>query len=202
MWRQVPRPPILLPPEPACLPVARPTHHPVCRQVCPLLTILSFKRCLLHRPMCRQFSWAPFVLACRPAGRAVPRPPLRRLFTIAQYVGKIVALTSGSVSAVVSTSAKAWTWSSVPSIVLAFIPASVAANLLSNEKFFTWPSVSLNVLAFSSASLSASVLTNALTFTSLRVSRHVSFSLSLLACKQAHLSVQRLAHLMVCLQVF
>ena len=62
--------------------------------------------------------------------------------------------------------------------------------------------MSLNVLAFSSATLSASDLTNALTSTSLRVSRNVSFSLSLLGCKQAHLSVHRLSHLMLCLQVF
>ena len=67
MWRQASPPPILLPPEAACLLVARPTHHPVCRQVCPLFTIVSCKRCLLHRPMCRQFSWAPFLLAWRPA---------------------------------------------------------------------------------------------------------------------------------------
>ena len=67
--------------------VARATHHPVCRQVCPRLTMVSCKRCLLHRPMCRQFSWAPFLLACRPARLAVTRPPLRPVFTIAQYVG-------------------------------------------------------------------------------------------------------------------
>ena len=133
MWRQMSLPPILLLAEQACLPVARPTHHPVCRQLCPLLTIVSCKRCLLHRPMCRQFSWALFLLACLPARRAVPRPLLRPLCTIAQYVGKILALTSGNVSAVMSASASAWKSCSVASLVLAFISATVVANLLNNE---------------------------------------------------------------------
>ena len=199
MWRQECWPETLLSSEPACRPVPRLTLQPVLREVCSLLTIVSCKRCLPNRPLSRQISRASFLLVCKPAHYAVPRPLLRFLFTQFNLLASFSPLPQVSYQPVLSTSASPTTSHSLPPIVLASIFSSVAASLFTSQSACTCQDASLNFLAFTTASLSGSVFSNALTSTSLRVWRYVSLSFCTLSCMQESLLVPRLAHYIVCL---